>query len=125
MLSHLAMTEGLPLIILAGSDQRPGPVPPGLSPEQVLRGFKGAHRLPSSRPLVAELVDRYRQIRRFADPIVLGPERVYRGLIDCELVHVEGNLTIEQGAQVEGRLAPRAPKATEGEGHLTLASSQP
>jgi hypothetical protein len=86
------MADGLPLIILAGSDRQPGPVPAGISPQQVLRGYKGAHRLPSSRPLVAELVDRYRQSGRFSDPIILGPEQVYRGLIDCELVHVEGNL---------------------------------
>ncbi len=86
------MADRLPLIILAGSDRRAGPVPAGLRPEQVLRGCKGAHRLPSGRPLVAELVDRYRRSERFADPIVVGPVHVYRELLDCELVHVEGNL---------------------------------
>lgn len=53
-----------------------------------------------------------------------------RELVILKSARIEGDvhydaLTIEQGAQVEGRLAPRAPKATEGEGHLTLASSQP
>ncbi len=84
--------DRLPLIILAGSDRQSGPVPRGLRPEQVLRGCKGAHRLPSGRPLVAELVDRYRLSGRVADPIVVGPRHVYQGLVDCELVHVEGNL---------------------------------
>src|SRR5690242_5229839 len=86
------MADRLPLIILAGSDRRAGPVPAGLRSEQVLRGCKGAHRLLSGRPLLAELVDRYRQSGRFADPIVVGPEHVYRGLVDCEVVDVEGNL---------------------------------
>jgi len=91
-INDIPMTDRLPLIILAGSDQRAGPVPAGLPPEQVLRGCKGAHRLPTGRPLVAELVDRYRQSGRFADPIVVGPAHVYRGLLDCELIHVQGNL---------------------------------
>src|SRR5947208_9184596 len=90
--SPTSMIDRLPLIILAGSDRQAGPVPAGLRPEQVLRGCKGAHRLPSGRPLVAELIGRYRGSGRFADPIVVGPEHVYRGLIDCEVVHVEGNL---------------------------------
>jgi hypothetical protein len=86
------MADRLPLIILAGSDRRAGPVATGVRPEEMLRGCKGAHRLPSGRPLLAELVDRYRRSECFADPIVVGPLQVYRGLVDCELVHVEGNL---------------------------------
>src|SRR5437870_5269488 len=74
--SAMAMADRLPLIILAGSDRQAGPVPAGLHPEQLLRGCKGAHRLPSGRPLIAELVDRYRHSGRFSEPIVIGPEHV-------------------------------------------------
>jgi len=58
----------------------------------MLRGCKGAQRLPTGRPLLAELIDRYRQSGRFTDPLIFGPAPVYRGLIDGELVPVEGNL---------------------------------
>jgi hypothetical protein len=86
------MPPPLPLLILANSDRQAGPVPRGLRPEDMLRGFKGAHRLASGRCLAAELVERYRQSGRFADPILIGPRHVYQGEVDCEIVHVEGNL---------------------------------
>lgn len=86
------MSQPLPLIILANSDRQAGPVPRGLRAEDMLRGFKGAHRLASGRLLAAELVERYRQSGRFAEPILVGPRQVYEGHVDCEIVHVEGNL---------------------------------
>ena len=53
-----------------------------------------------------------------------------RELVILKTARIDGDvhydaLTIEQGARVEGRLAPRAaPKAESGESHLILASSQ-
>lgn len=54
-----------------------------------------------------------------------------RELVILKSARIEGDvhydaLTIEQGAQVEGRFAPRpaAPVAESGEAHLILASSQ-
>jgi cytoskeletal protein CcmA (bactofilin family) len=56
-----------------------------------------------------------------------------RELVILKSARIEGDvhydaLTIEQGAQVEGRFAPRPaaqPHAETGEAHLILASSQP
>lgn len=52
-----------------------------------------------------------------------------RELVILKTARIEGDvhydaLTIEQGAQVDGRLSPRAAKLAEGESHLTLAASQ-
>src|SRR5438105_5690896 len=87
------MPEAMPILILAGSDQRPGPVPQDLQPDDMLSGFKGAIRLPWGRSLAAELVDRVRATGRFQDPLLVGPKTVYAGLVDCEIIDVEGTLT--------------------------------
>ncbi len=86
------MKQTFPLLILAGSDQRTGPVPRNLDATQMLSGYKGALPLPGGRPLVAELIDRYRRSGRFTDPVLIGPRSVYRDLVDCEIVDVEGSL---------------------------------
>ena len=80
------MAPSFPILILAGSDQRAGPVPPGLRGAEMLSGFKGALPLPSGVSLVAELVSRLRQAQRFADPLLIGPRSVYAKLVDCEVV---------------------------------------
>jgi len=52
-----------------------------------------------------------------------------RELVILKSARIEGDvhydaLTIEQGAQVDGRLSPRAAKVPEHETHLVLAASQ-
>ena len=86
------MSSPLPILILAGSDQQPGPVGPGLTADAMLSGFKGALPLPSGRCLAAELIERLRQSDLFADPVLIGPRSVYEGLVDCEIVDVTGTL---------------------------------
>lgn len=88
------MDTPLPILILAGSDQRAGPIPPGLRGEEMLSGFKGALPHPSGVCLVAELVSRLRQAQRFADPLLIGPRAVYAKLVDCEVVDVDGSLGV-------------------------------
>jgi len=87
------MPEVMPFVILAGSDQRPGPVPKELQVGDVLSGFKGAIPLPWGRSLAAELVARVRATGRFRDPLLVGPRAVYAGLVDCEIIDVGGTLT--------------------------------
>lgn len=82
----------LPILILAGSDQRPGPVGPGLTADAMLSGYKGALALPSGRCLAAELVERLRQSGKFADPLLIGPLSIYERLVDCEVIDVTGTL---------------------------------
>ncbi len=86
------MPSPLPILILAGSDRRSGPLPPGMTREEMLSGFKGARPLPNGRCLAGELIERVRDSGPFADPILLGPQQVYGDLVDCEVVSVEGNL---------------------------------
>jgi hypothetical protein len=88
------MVRKLPILILAGSDQRPGPVGPGLDATAMLSGYKGACSLPSGKCLAAELVDRLRRSGRFDDPILFGPRSVYDSLVDCEVVDTEGSLAV-------------------------------
>jgi hypothetical protein len=104
----------VPLVILANSDSQAGPVPKGLEPAEMLRGFKGVHRLRSGKTLAGELVDRFRSSGRFADPILLGPLRVYRDVVDCEIVDVQGNLPATLACVRElvlTRFSPTAPVA--------------
>jgi hypothetical protein len=88
------MDTPIPIVILAGSDQRAGPIPPGLRSEDILTGYKGALSVPWGGCLAGELVSRLRQSQRFADPILVGPTSVYSGLVDCEIVDVEGSLLV-------------------------------
>lgn len=86
------MSEPIPVLILAGSDRRRGPLHPELQADEMLSGFKGAIALPWGKCLAAELVDRFRNSGRFADPLLFGPRSVYDGLVDCEIVDVDGTL---------------------------------
>jgi hypothetical protein len=104
----------MPLLILAGSDRRPGPVPVELTADDMLSGFKGALPLPWGPCLAAELAARYRASERFADPLLIGPRSVYEGLVDCEIVDVEGSFlnTLECVVRLIGeRFPPGTPVA--------------
>jgi hypothetical protein len=99
------MSSRMPIVVLGGSDPRPGPVPRGMSPDQMLTGFKGATPLPWGRCLAAELIERIRQTNRFDEPLLIGPRRIYDNLVDVPLVDVEGNLaaTLQQAIEAVGR----------------------
>lgn len=86
------MSHAMPIFVLAGSDQRPGPVPATLEAGDMLSGFKGTLALPSGRCLAAELVARLRASYRFQEPLLVGPRAVYDQLVDCEIIDVSGTL---------------------------------
>ena len=86
------MPKRLPILILAGSDPQPGPAPAELAQDDMLSGFKAVHRLPSGVPLISELINRLNTSGRFEQPILIGPRRVYEGIVNCEIVDVEGSL---------------------------------
>ena len=86
------MPDQLPIIVLAGSDSLPGTVPEGMQHDEMLTGPKGPIQLQTGRCLAAELVERIRGSRCFAEPLLLGPQSWYDGKVDCELIHVEGTL---------------------------------
>ena len=58
----------------------------------MLSGFKGAIPLPWGKCIAAELVDRLRMSGRFHDPLLVGPRSIFGGLVDCEIIDVEGSL---------------------------------
>ena len=96
------MPARLAIIVLAGSDPYPAPVPHGLKREDMLSGYKGSHRLPWGPCLAGELVERVKESDRFEEPILLGPRRLYEGQVNCEIVDVDGNLmtTLRRAFQV-------------------------
>ncbi len=86
------MFERLPLIILAGSDQRRSAVPDELHANDMLDGPKGVRLLRTGRCLVDELVDRARRSECFSDIVLVGPRQMYQDKVSCDIVDVEGNL---------------------------------
>lgn len=86
------MTDPLPVLVMAGGNDQVETIPEGVAPEDVLKGFKGAVRLPSGRCIAGELVQRMRDSRRFEDPVLVGPRRVYGDLVDCEISDTTGDL---------------------------------
>lgn len=86
------MPNRIPIMVLGGSDSKPGPVPEAFDNSQMLRGCKGAIALPGGGCLAQELVNRIRGSRRFEEPTLFGPESVYRSLVDCRVVDVDGDL---------------------------------
>lgn len=86
------MSDLLPIIILAGGNDQLETVPEGLTGRDMLRGFKGAAPLPSGRCIAGELIQRVCESERFTEPVLVGPQRVYRGLVDCEIADTRGDL---------------------------------
>lgn len=84
-------TARLPVIILGGSDNKPGPVPGGMKPTEMLTGYKGSIELPSGHCLAEEVSNHLTITGRFERPILLGPKRIYEGKVSCELVNSEGD----------------------------------
>ena len=86
------MTDPLPVLVMAGGNDRVETIPEGVAPDDVLKGFKGAVRLPSGRCIAGELIQRMRDSRRFEDPVLVGPRHVYGDLVDCEISDTPGDL---------------------------------
>lgn len=95
------MSVRLPILVLGGSDPGPDAVPQGMPPGQMLSGFKAAQPLPWGRCLAAEVIERLRQSGRFHDPLLVGPRRIYEGLVDVTIADVEGNLAATLQRAVE------------------------
>lgn len=86
------MMQRMPIIVLANSDSRGGHVPDGLRRDLMLEGPKGLLELPNGKCLAQELVSRLRESDRFDGIYLAGPQRLYSGRVDCEIVDVEGHL---------------------------------
>ena len=107
------MNDLLPIIILAGGNERVETIPNGLTPDDILRGFKGAVKLPSGRCIVGELIERICESGRFEEPILVGPRRIYRDLVACEISDTSGDLlaTVTELARLLTERYPDRPVA--------------
>ena len=86
-----------PLVVLAGSDSRPGRLTDEGRGYRALDGYKSAFLRIGGQPLVGCILDRLSASARFSDLYVAGPAKVYSGLVsgarlvDCN-GRLEGNL---------------------------------
>ncbi|NIM01004.1 MAG: hypothetical protein GTN89_08885 [Acidobacteria bacterium] len=70
----------IPIIILAGSDGRPGQLPEGVDEVHSLSGLKGADLRIDGIPLVNNVIQRIRASESFGPVYLAGPARVYRSI---------------------------------------------
>jgi len=83
----------IPLIILGGSDRRPGELPPAGQGLHPLGGYKGVDIEIAGRPLIAHVIERLRTCSVF-DPIsIAGPRSVYSAAVPgVSIVDVDGSV---------------------------------
>ena len=84
--------EQLPIVILGGSDRRPGAVPAGADSYHFIAGYKGAELRMAGRPLIGVLLDRVRSSGAFGSTYVAGPRQIYGDLVDCPIIDTDSNV---------------------------------
>ncbi len=82
----------MPAVILAGSDRKPGPVPPGARLHDFLVGYKGAEIKIDGRPLVQIVRERLLASGCFSLVLVAGPARVYEPLAPGAVIDTDKDL---------------------------------
>lgn len=82
----------IPLVILAGSDNRRGAVPAGADDFHFLVGYKGADLKIAGRPLIVILIERARASGAFGEVFVAGPKRIFGSLVDCPVIDTDGSV---------------------------------
>ncbi len=102
------MNHRLPIIVLAGSDTRPGTLPAGLQSHEMLTGPKGTIGLSTGRCLAGEVVARIRSSGCFLEPLLMGPRDWYEGQVDCEIIPVAGSL-VQTLRKLTATMAERFP----------------
>jgi hypothetical protein len=107
----LSAPEKVPIVILAGSDLQPGPVPAGAEGLHFLVGYKGADIRIGGIPLIQLLLERIRASRAFGEIYLAGPARIYRELVDCPIIDTDGHLGRNVRAAVKHLLEQYGPDA--------------
>ena len=74
------MTASIPIVILAGSDDRPAEMPAEAHGRHPLSGYKGADVRFGDRTLVEIVIDRLEACGRFGPIYVAGPSAAYAGV---------------------------------------------
>lgn len=70
--------QPIPLIILGGSDGRPGSLPKGVENRRTLGGYKAAQLQIGGKPIVQHLLDRMAPFDLFGPTVIAGPAAVYQ-----------------------------------------------
>ena len=93
--------RSIPLVILGGSDRKPGYLPPTGKDKHPLTGCKGVDIRIGDQPLIELLVGRFRQVELF-DPIyVAGPAKAYAGTTTAEIIPTDASFGKNIGVGVE------------------------
>ncbi len=82
----------MPAVILAGSDRRPGPVPPGARAHDFLAGYKGAEIEIGGRPIVQFVRERLIESGCFSCVLVAGPGSVYEPMAPGAVIDTDRDL---------------------------------
>jgi hypothetical protein len=105
------------MIILGGSDRRPGTLPAGRADLHALGTYKGHAIQLAGRPLIRHLVERVRAAPGFGPIGVAGPARAYGGLdLGVELIDTDGTIA----DNLRAALAHHAARAPGPPGPLAL-----
>ena len=107
-------SRDIPVVILAGSDLKQGPVPAEAKHLHFVVAYKGAELCLGGRCLAQHLLDRVRASGTFGETYLAGPSRVYASLVDCEIIDTDGHLgqNIQKAVQfVQGRHGGETPIA--------------
>jgi len=107
-----AERSGPALVILGGSDRRPGPVPRGVEGLHFTVGYKGVSILLEGRPLVSHLVEHAREADVFDTVSIAGPPVTFRPFTDAEIIATDGSLACNLEAVTETFLARYGPQGT-------------
>jgi hypothetical protein len=108
------VVKKIPIIILAGSDGRPGEMPAGVDGGKSLSGIKGADIKINGVPLVCNVVRLIGESSSFGPVYVAGPARVYRSICpDVELIDTDEDFgtNIERGLRTVQARHPGEPVA--------------
>lgn len=106
--------QTIPIIILGGSDGKPGAMPEGQDAGQSLSGIKGADITIAGEPLVCNVARRIRESGAFGPIYLAGPARVYQSICpDVEFVDTNADFgtNIDRSLRVVQSRHPGSPVA--------------
>ena len=106
--------QTIPIIILGGSDGKPGTMPEGHEAEHSLSGIKGADISIEGMPLVCNVARRIRESGAFGPVYLAGPARVYQSICpDVEFIDTNADFgtNIDRSLRVVESRHPGTPVA--------------
>lgn len=100
--------ETVPIIILGGSDRKPGTLPDAVTDKHPLTGYKGSDLHVDGRPLIRLIVERLVACGAFAPIHVVGPATAYAGVLPAEAQLIDANGTFGENIRISMERVRRA-----------------